>query len=62
MTIEQIKSKVVAFVADMGNSGAAPEDTLTAVDLLISSTLKATPSYARAKVADIFFNTIKENI
>lgn len=62
MTIEKIKEHVIAFSSGMAAAGAEPEDQLTAVTLLISSTLKAVPDHARTKVAAVYFDTIKEDL
>ncbi|MES2155422.1 MAG: hypothetical protein V4510_09840 [bacterium] len=62
MTIPEIKAHTVAFVSKMAAEGAEPADTLTAVNLLIGCTLKSTPAHARAKVAGIYFESIKESI
>ncbi len=62
MTVEEIKQHTIDFVTNLAADGAAPEDTLTAVDLLIVCVLKATPPHARTKVASIYFDTIRANL
>ncbi len=62
MTIEKIKESVIVFVSKMAADGADSADQLTAVSLLIESTLKSVPAHAKTKVAGIYFDTIRENL
>lgn len=62
MTVEKIKQNVIEFASKMANDGAQPEDTLTAVSLLIECTLKSLPAHTKLKVARIYLDTVNENL